>query len=163
MPLAGQTVQGIHLVRPLGSGSHSVVYAAVSGSGQPCTVKVFRPDMHAHAQREFRVAHPFSHPHVVRAYQALLVGGAPALLMDYARGRTLFDRFAPQPLAGDQAAAFLQAVCGVLGALEYMHGLGLVHRDVKPENILVEAGGTAAWWTMTSQAQPARSLEARCR
>lgn len=144
MPLAGQVVgEGVRLVRPLGRGSHSLVYFAVGPGGQPCAVKIFDPHFAAHAAREYRHGARLDHPRLVRVLAPVCVGERPALVVTLARGTVLFERYPRRPALTHDRRAFLRTLVHLLDGLAYLHGLGLVHRDVKPENILVEPDGSA--------------------
>ncbi len=82
------------------------------------------------------------HPNIVSAYDFLYVDGRSFLVMKYVKGETLDQRLAklqaPMPLP-----AVISLSRDVLGALDYAHGEGVVHRDVKPSNILLENTGRA--------------------
>jgi serine/threonine protein kinase len=90
--------------------------------------------------REAQAAASVSHANIVPVYDYGLHDERPFLVMEYVPGGSLADGFAgrrsilPQP--ADLAAE-------LLGALDCVHGVGLVHRDVKPANILLDAGGHA--------------------
>ncbi|GAA5532506.1 serine/threonine-protein kinase [Deinococcus aluminii] len=144
MPLAGEVVgEGVRLVRPLGRGSHSLVYFAVGPGGQPCAVKIFDPHFAAHAAREYRNGARLDHPRLVRVLAPVRIGDRPALIVTLARGAVLFERYSRRPALTHDRRAFLLTLAHLLDGLGYLHAQGLVHRDVKPENILVEPGGSA--------------------
>ena len=144
MPLAGQVVgEGVRLVRPLGRGSHSVVYFAVGPDGQPCAVKIFGEHFAAHAVREYANASGLDHPRLVRVLAPVRVDNQPALIVTLARGHLMFDRYTQRPALTHERRAFLLTLVHVLDALAYLHERGIVHRDVKPENIIVEPDGSA--------------------
>ncbi|WP_019008082.1 serine/threonine-protein kinase [Deinococcus aquatilis] len=144
MPLAGQLVgDGVRLIRPVGRGSHSVVYFAVSKEGTPCAVKIFPQHLAAFADREYQNAAPLDHPRLVRVLERTTVSDQPALVVTLARGETLFDRYAARPALTEERRAFLLTLVHLLDALAYLHARGMVHRDIKPENIMAEPDGSA--------------------
>lgn len=91
-------------------------------------------------RREARAAARLAHPHIVVAYDADEADGAHFLVMEYVAGRNLSELVAKRgSLSVEMAVDFvLQAADG----LAYAHRLGIVHRDVKPSNLLVDAQGT---------------------
>ena len=90
--------------------------------------------------REARTAARFHHPNAVAVHDAGEDEGQPYIVMELVRGRTLADLLASDgPLPVDEVIAI---VTGVLDALAAAHARGLVHRDVKPANVLLpEEGG----------------------
>ena len=90
--------------------------------------------------REARLAARLSHPNIVAVYDVGEDDGLPFIVMEYVDGETLADLLHRRGrLEPDEAVALaLQACAG----LETAHEAGLVHRDVKPQNLLVTPGGT---------------------
>jgi beta-lactam-binding protein with PASTA domain len=89
--------------------------------------------------REARAAARLSHPNVVAVYDQGEDAGSPYLVMEFVPGHTLRDTITAQsPMAPRRALAVLEPV---LGALAAAHRAGLVHRDVKPENVLISDEG----------------------
>lgn len=89
--------------------------------------------------RESRFAAKLSHPNVVSIYDGGESDGLPYIVMEYVEGVTLAGELARRGrLAPDEATGLAIQVCA---GLEHAHGTGLVHRDVKPQNLLLRADG----------------------
>lgn len=91
-------------------------------------------------QREIQVIGQLAHPNIVVAHDAGEAQGRHFLVMEYVRGRDLSALLRQRgPLPIDEAVNYIrQAACG----LAYAHASGLIHRDVKPGNLLVDEQGT---------------------
>jgi serine/threonine-protein kinase len=128
---------------PLGRGGMAEVQAGTDLRLQrPVAVKLLLPEMAARDdirrrfEAEARAAASFNDPHAVAVYDTGEHEGTPYIVMERLPGETLADRIA----AGPQDPKWVRRVaCEVLGALAAAHAVGLVHRDVKPGNILVTA------------------------
>jgi serine/threonine protein kinase len=124
--------------RVLGEGGMGVVFLARDRRlERDVVIKVARSaaegDILARARREARALSRVRHPHLLEVYQASVGPEGSFLVMEHVEG-TPFSRLPPDH---DWRGAFTQ----VAGALAALHGEGLVHRDVKPANILCERGG----------------------
>lgn len=107
----------------------------------PVTVKTLRleyrddPDMRARFRREARLLQFLSHPNVVRALTFTEERGAPWLIMERVPGRTLREEInASAPFQPEDVVPVLE---GVAAALDHLHARGLIHLDLRPENIVV--------------------------
>ena len=95
---------------------------------------------YAQVKAEALVSLKLSHPNIatVRAFEE--ESGSPFLVMDYIDGQTLDDYLAEKgKLSEDEAIRLLKPVAA---ALDYAHAQGVVHRDVKPGNVMIRGGGT---------------------
>jgi WD40 repeat protein len=141
---SGARLGGYRLERVLGRGGMGVVYAAEDlRLGRTVALKVLAPELStdpAFAQRflrETKIAASIDHPHVVPVFEAGEEGGVLYLAMRYVDGDDL-----RQVLLRDgrlDRARAARIVRQVAGALDVAHGRGLVHRDVKPGNVLLTA------------------------
>jgi serine/threonine protein kinase len=100
-----------------------------------------RPDPAALARfrREARAAASLAHPNVVAVHDVVLESGTPYIVMELIHGRPLSER-----LAGANGVPLDRALViaiAIADALEYAHAMGVVHRDVKPANVMVTATG----------------------
>ena len=91
-------------------------------------------------QREVRIWASLDHPSVVPVYMAGIESGRPFFAMKYVAGGSLAERLKHDPPSLERAFALL---ADVAVALDYAHSRGIVHRDVKPANVLLEKDGRA--------------------
>lgn len=87
---------------------------------------------------EGRAAARLSHPGIVAIYAANVWDDTPAIVMELVEGETLASRIARGPLSPDETLAVLDQL---LGAVGYAHEHGIVHRDIKPDNIFITYEG----------------------
>jgi urea transport system substrate-binding protein len=130
----------------LGRGGMGTVYKAEHRLlDRPVVLKVIRPELVAHAhvvqrfQREARLAARLAHPNVVAVYEAEEFGSTQMLVMEFIDGVTLAELVKQRGLlpVAESCEMIRQAAVG----LEYVHTQGLVHRDIKPHNLLASRAG----------------------
>jgi serine/threonine-protein kinase len=142
--LAGQ----YFLEREVGRGGMGVVYLARElRLDRPVAIKVLPPELAARPElrerfvREARTAANLSHPHIVPIFRVDDVGGFVFIVMAYVDGGTVGDRMRAR---GTLPAAEVARLMREVGwALAYAHARGVVHRDIKPDNILLDGHGRA--------------------
>lgn len=139
---------GYRLLRRLGEGGMGLVYLAYKeGAGEQVALKVLSdhlvqtPGFVDRFYREARNGACLNHPNIVRSYQAAqdAASGKHFLVLEYVEGQSaqaLLDQSGRLPVA-DAAAIVL----GIARALEHAHSRHIVHRDIKPDNILLTRAG----------------------
>jgi serine/threonine protein kinase len=146
--MLGQVIDRYTLVERLGSGGMGAVFKGHHTSlDQYRAVKVLpphftdNPELVARFLREAKRGAALCHPNIVRLEHVGQQDGLYFLVMDYVPGRSLrqlLDDDGPLPI--DRLLPIARQVCD---ALAHAHAQGVVHRDVKPSNILIEEGGRA--------------------
>src|SRR5207248_10941695 len=112
--------------------------------GRDVAIKVLPAQLSASAElrerfeREARAISRLNHPHVCTLYDVGHQDGVDYLVMEYLEGETLADALGRGPLPRRDA---LRIAADVAGALDTAHRLGVVHRDLKPGNIMLTASG----------------------
>ncbi|HXT16876.1 MAG TPA: protein kinase [Gemmatimonadaceae bacterium] len=136
--------EAYRIERELGGGGMSHVFVAEEAAlGRRVAVKVLRADLVAEIsterfRREILVAARLQHPHIVPVLTAGEIGGVPFYTMPFVSGESLDVRLAREGALPIREAARILA--GIARALAYAHRAGVVHRDIKPGNVLVVDG-----------------------
>lgn len=144
----GEYLAHYRLIEELGSGGFATVYRAFDRRLQiTVALKVMHPHLCSSPERRARFERGARqmlgchHPNIVRVVSSLVQdSGFDFYVMDYLAGCTLHQRVLAGTLTSGQG---MRAVLDIGRALSYAHGRGLVHRDVKPQNILFDDAGQA--------------------
>jgi serine/threonine protein kinase len=133
------------LLDRIGVGRMAGVYKAVHRLGQTVAIKVLPPskakdsNVYARFQREARLARRLKHPNIVRTFESAEDNGLHYLVMEYLEGETLEDAIKRRGKLspGEAVRVVYQALLG----LECLHQEGMVHRDLKPGNLMIVGNG----------------------
>ncbi|HBP22693.1 MAG TPA: hypothetical protein DEA08_33550 [Planctomycetes bacterium] len=147
--LVGAVLSGCAVERLLGKGGMGAVYLARRPSGEQVVVKVLAPELAnkplllARFSREWAALARIDPPHrnVVAVHHVALEDEVPHIVMEYVEGVSLLRLL--QEHGAVQPARAAQVALDVARALTVVHDLGMVHRDVKPANVLVDPSGSA--------------------
>ena len=146
MSIAPGTKLGQYEVQDfIGQGAMGLVYRAYHVQLQRTgAVKVLQgiapdPDSTARFRHEAQAIAQMRHPNIVNVYDFGEHDGTPYMIIEYVPGGSLANRLSQGSL---DPAASLKYLRGIASGLDYAHGLGIVHRDVKPANVLLEKDDT---------------------
>jgi predicted Ser/Thr protein kinase len=140
-------IEGYRLLARLGAGAMGSVYKAHHLKLDiPVALKVLRLDLASNRtqverlKREAQLAARLNHPNIVRGIDVGESNGFHYFAMEYVEGTTVRDLLRKRPLKEKEA---LRIVRDVARALEHAHAHGVIHRDVKPGNIMITPAGVA--------------------
>jgi serine/threonine protein kinase/formylglycine-generating enzyme required for sulfatase activity len=141
----GGVLGGYLIIEQISSGSMAEVYKALQTSmNRMVAVKIMSPSLTddpefvARFRQEARTVAALEHPHILPVIDFGEQHGTLYLVMRYVNGGTLADVIEKGPLPPPQALRYLTEIGE---ALDYAHNVGIVHRDIKPKNVLLDAQG----------------------
>ncbi|MCM2316997.1 MAG: serine/threonine-protein kinase [Thermoanaerobaculia bacterium] len=142
---SGRKIGPYEIVSLAGAGGMGEVYRARDTRlDRAVAIKVLPAGLGANAEfrerfeREARAISAFSHPHICALYDVGNIDGIEYLVMEYLEGETLAERLARGPLPTSQIVRFGAQIAE---ALQKAHRTGIMHRDLKPGNIMITASG----------------------
>ncbi|MFW6051676.1 MAG: serine/threonine-protein kinase, partial [Myxococcota bacterium] len=143
-PLVGAVLDGRYrIVEPLGAGGVADVYRGeTEGMRRRVAIKVLQEDFGANEnlrgrfEREARALAALAHPHIVTMIDYGVTEGMPYLVMELLEGHTLGELLDREGTLPSERAFHITRQ--IVRALVYAHGLGLIHRDLKPGNVFLQ-------------------------
>jgi serine/threonine-protein kinase len=140
----GRQIPGYQILGKLGSGAMATTFKARQLSlDRIVAIKVLPRRLSENQEfvdrfyREGKAAAKLNHPNIAQAYDVGEAGGYHYFVMEYVEGHMLYDELAEGKVFGEDEA--LEIILQVARALEHAHSQGLIHRDVKPKNIMITA------------------------
>lgn len=153
-PVRLDSIGKYRIISLLGSGGQADVYrASHPGLGRDVVIKVIRPRWHSGLNSESvppesamtasltegRLLAQLSHPNIAQIFDVDLQNGCPFLVMEYVQGLSLDQYCQAKRMDGLQTAILLRKIALAVAAA---HERGILHRDIKPQNIVVDADGS---------------------
>ncbi|MHC4114014.1 MAG: serine/threonine protein kinase [Planctomycetota bacterium] len=143
---ATHQIPGYKVLGRLGKGAMAVVYRAKQISlNREVAIKVLpkrfseNPEYVERFYKEGQAAAKLNHNNIVQAFDVGEAGGYHYFVMEYVKGKTLYEDLAASKVFSEEEA--LDIIVQVSHALNHAHNCGLIHRDVKPKNIMINSEG----------------------
>ena len=142
----GQSLGRYRIVQKIGAGGMATVYRGIQTSiGREVAIKVLSSSLAAldegfltRFHREVQVISTLQHPHILPVYDFGEDRGSPYIVMSYLKGGTLADLIRQGPMVLTESTRIITQLAD---ALDFAHNRGVVHRDFKPSNILLDESG----------------------
>ncbi len=143
---AAHQIPGYKILGKLGAGAMAVVYKAKQLSlNRTVAIKVLPKRFSENTEyverfyKEGQAAAKLNHNNIVQAFDVGEAGGYHYFVMEYVEGKTLYDDLSAGKVFGEEEA--MDIIIQVAHALAHAHACGLIHRDVKPKNIMINTAG----------------------
>ena len=143
--LIGRQLAHYQILSRLGEGGMGIVYKARDTLlSRTVALKVLPPELVDDPERkrrfvqEAKAASSLNHPNIITVYDIVSDEGVDCIVMEYVAGQTLAEILAGKRLALDDALKYAVQIASALAAA---HGAGVIHRDLKPGNIMVDGQG----------------------
>ena len=147
LDLEGDSLRGYRLIEQVGEGAFGVVHRAIQPQvGREVAIKAVHPELANHPDfvrrfdHEAQIVARLEHPHVVPLYDYWREPDAAYLVMRFLRGGSVEDLLEAGPLEPSRVVSITEQIASALAAA---HRQGVVHRDVKPGNVLLDEEGNA--------------------
>ena len=144
---AAEYIPGYKILGKLGAGAMAIVYKARQLSlDRIVAIKILpsrfseNPDYVQRFYKEGKAAAKLNHNNIVAAYDVGEAGGYHYFVMEYVEGKTLYEDLAKGKIFSEEEA--INIITQVAKALAHAHARNLIHRDVKPKNIMINSAGT---------------------
>ncbi|MHC4585198.1 MAG: serine/threonine protein kinase [Planctomycetota bacterium] len=143
---AAHRIPGYKILGKLGMGAMAIVYKAKQLSlNRDVAIKVLpkrfseNPEYVERFYKEGQAAAKLNHTNIVQAYDVGEAGGYNYFVMEYVEGKTIYDDLSAGKVYSEKDA--VETIIQVAHALEHAHARGLIHRDIKPKNIMLAENG----------------------
>ena len=147
-PASSKQIPGYQIIEVIGSGAMATVYKARQLSlDRIVAIKVLpkrfseSPEYVERFYKEGKAAAKLNHANIVQAFDVGEAGGYHYFVMEHVEGHTLFDELDKGKIFSEPEA--LEVIMQIARALNHAHSQGLIHRDVKPKNIMITPDGVA--------------------
>lgn len=138
-----RSLEEYNLLKSLGQGTTGVVYEAThKESGQCVALKVMRmhdEELLKTARTEYELLRSIRHPHIIRALDFFTYPRGAVLVLEHFHGSTLETAIQDSPDKRFEERCAQRLFCALVQAVHHLHAQGIIHRDVKAENLLVSA------------------------